>query len=65
LQVSRVVVVFDDYRDPVQRPAARTRPTLRIACVGFGERIAVDDADRVQCRPVLVVRLDAREILRH
>ena len=60
--VGGVVVVLDQDRDAVQRPAHFLVGALAIQRVGFFARARVDHHDRVQPRPRLVVGLDARQV---
>jgi len=63
LQPSGVIVVLDDHRDAVQRPARHASAPFGISRIGLGERVAVGDADRVQRRTALVVCIDARQVI--
>jgi hypothetical protein len=60
-----VVVVLDDDRDAVQQTSQCSRLPFGIPRGGLIKRFAVEDADRVQSRSTLVVRLNAGQIRCH
>ena len=61
-QVSRLVVVLDDDRDPVQRPAGAPLPSLPVERIGLVERPRVEGDHGVQRRSLLVVGGHAGEV---
>ena len=56
------VVVLDDNRDAVQRPARAARGALAVERVGLVERVRVERDHRVERRPGVVVGADARQV---
>src|SRR6185295_7997535 len=61
--VDRRVIVLDDDRDAVQRPADAAGATLGVEGTGLFERLWIERDHRVEARPFVVVRLDAGEVL--
>ena len=65
LQTDRLEVVLHDHRDAVQRAREASLRDATIEIVGLLQRLGVGHDDGVDRRAVLVVRLDAPEILLH
>src|ERR1043166_107276 len=62
LHTNRLVIVFDNDRYSMEQAPRFSRPSFSIHSGGLFKRLAVDDADRVQCRSTLVVCIDAGQI---
>ena len=58
-----LVVVLHEHRHAVHRPDRAGLPEAAIEIVGGLQRVRVDHHDRVQRGALLVVRVDAREVL--
>lgn len=61
--LQRFVVVFDQHGNAVQWTSRAARAALGIECVSDRQRLGIDRDDRVQRRPVLVVRRDPRQVV--